>query len=307
MRCMNCGLPLSPARNVANCPRCGAPLNAFQGAAQRQFEQTGWENMGGMPPQNPWGQAASPGAYNPFLQQGQPDQAGLNAPGMNGFNNTGFNSNMGASPLLPRRPGPPPRNRPNPRTLFMVAGLCVFVSALILGLIALLVFSGNPSSGTANTNGNSAQTPTTGNTSQTAPTRTANASASPTAGTSPTATGTVYPGQQYISDAQMVANDPTTSAQPQPTTTFTVGSKMYVIFNLHPPAQGGAVCTYWYLNGNTNPVTTFQQAVKSTSRSSYTYAIYGSTGQAYVELYWANDKTCANQILAQRIDFTVTN
>lgn len=306
MKCMNCGLPLSPTSNATNCPRCGAPLNVFQGAAQQQFDQAGWGNMGGMPQQNPWGQAASPGAFSPFTQQGQQNQSGPYSPGMGNFNN-----NMGASPMVPRRPMPPPKNKANPRTLFMVAGLCVVVGALILGLIAVLVFSnsGKPSPNTANSNGNSANaSPTSGNTQQAAATSTANASASPTTGSaSPTVTGTAYPGQQYIDGAQMVASAPTSAQPQQPTTSFKVGSNMYVTFNLHPPSTGGAVCSYWYLSGNTNPVTTYQQAVKGSSRSSYTYAIYGSAGQAYVELYWASDKTCADKVLAQHVDFTVTN
>lgn len=301
MRCTNCGLPLSPTSNASNCPRCGAPLNAFQGAAQQQFEQAGWGNGGGMPPQQtPWGQAASPGSFNAFPQQGQFNQGGFNSPGM-----SGFNQNMGASPMVPRRPAPPPQRKATPRTLFMVAGLCLFVGALILGLVAVLSFSGNGkgSPNTANNNGNGAQPQATSATQAAAPTSTA--SASPTAGASPTATGTAYPGQQYVYGAQMVASAPTSAQQQQPATSFKVGSNMYVVFSVHPPSQGGVVCSYWYLNGN--QVTTYPQQIKSTSTFSYTYAIYSSPGQAYVELYWASDKTCADKVLAQHVDFTVTN
>jgi hypothetical protein len=182
-----------------------------------------------------------------------------------------------------------------------VAGLFVIAAGLILGVVAILAFSGN--GGTSpNTASVGTQAPT--STPQTAISPTVGASPSP--GVSPAATGTPYPGQQYLDGAQMVVSLPSGAQQPQPTTTFKVGNNMYVTFQLHPPAAGGAVCSYWYLNGNPNPVTTFQQAVKAGSRSSYTYAIYGSAGQAYVELYWASDKTCADKMLAQHVDFTVT-
>ncbi|MGH2508920.1 MAG: hypothetical protein ACRDHZ_16175, partial [Ktedonobacteraceae bacterium] len=89
---------------------------------------------------------------------------------------------------------------------------------------------------------------------------------------------------------------------------FAVGSQMYVTFNLHPPSQGGVVCILWYLNGKqlaTNPpITTIN--VSPTYHASYAYSIYNNAGPAYVELYWASDKTCADKVLAQHVDFTVT-
>src|SRR5437879_11551604 len=116
MRCMNCGLPLSPSRTLTNCPRCGAALNAFQGAQQpqQQFEQAGWESgAGGAGQQNLWGQGGSsaPNAFSPFPQQnqGNPNAFGLQQ-----------------TPMAPRRPYETPKSKANPRLLFMVAGLCVF-------------------------------------------------------------------------------------------------------------------------------------------------------------------------------------
>jgi hypothetical protein len=179
----------------------------------------------------------------------------------------------------------------------------VIAAGLILGVVAFLAFSGNggPAPNTAST---LTQTPAATSTAQVAPSPTADAS--PSASATPPLTASPYPGQQYIGSAQMVASLPGGTQQAPPTTTFKVGSNMYVTFTLHPPQAGGAVCSYWYLNGNPTPVVTFQQAVKAGSHSSYTYAIYGSAGQAYVELYWASDKTCADKILAQHVDFTVT-
>lgn len=299
MRCTNCGLPLSPSRTMTNCPRCGAPLNAFQGAQpqQQQLDQAGWEGgMGGVGQQNPWGQGNSPmpNAYSPFPQ---PNQGGLDANRVSG-------GGLQQSPLSPRRPyTPPPKSKTNPRLLFIVAGLFVFLAAMLLGLVYILGSSnsGNsPQNNTANTGQNtpsSQATTTPAGVTPTTDTTTPDANASPT--------GTVYPGQQYIDGAQMAAGVDKTTLQPQnPTTTFTVGSSMYVVFNLHPPSTGGAVCSYWYLGGT--QVTSYPFAVKGTSRISYTYAKYGSAGQGYVELYWASDKTCSDKVLAQHVDFTVT-
>lgn len=308
MRCMNCGLPLSPARTLTNCPRCGASLNALQGAQpqQQQFEQPGWEGgVGGTgQPNSLWGQGITPapGSYSTFPPQ---NQAGLNANG-NGRPGDGLQQ----SPLSPRRPYAPPTSLSNmkPRQLFMIAGLCVFLAAMLLGLVFVIgSHSNTPSSNTASTNPNN----TTGNGSapqatatQAGTTPTASDS-TPSASASPTDTGTAYPGQQYIDGAQMASGvDQQTLQAINPTTTFKVGSPMYVVFNLHPPSQGGAVCSYWYLGGN--QVTSYPFPVKASSHASYTYATYGSAGQGYVELYWASSKSCSDKVLAQHVDFTVT-
>lgn len=188
----------------------------------------------------------------------------------------------------------------------MIAGLCVIFGALLLVLVLAL---GSGILGNNSPNTTSAD-PTTSSTSQqtAVPTTAATAEATtPATETTPEATGTAYPAQQYIDNAQMAMGVNKQTMEPQqPTTTFKAGSTMYVTFNLHPPSTGGAVCTYWYLKGNSDPITSFSAVVKASSRSSYTYAIYGSAGEAYVELYWASDKSCADKTLAQHVDFTVT-
>ncbi|HXR66111.1 MAG TPA: hypothetical protein VN729_09310 [Ktedonobacteraceae bacterium] len=304
MRCTNCGLPLSPSRTTTNCPRCGAPLNALQGAQQQQQpEQSGWEGgMGGaspQPQQSLWGQGNTPvpGSYSPFPQ---PNQGGLNANRMGGFGDA-----PQQSPLSPRRPYSPQQNsKITPKLMFIVAGLFVVLAALLLGLVFILgsANSGNTSPNTASTNTNTAGSHATATTASATPT---DASTTPDANASPTASGTAYPGQKYIDGAQMAMgiNKQTLQAT-NPTTTFKAGSEMYVVFNLHPPSQGGAVCSYWYLAGK--QVTSYPFAVKAGSHASYTFATYGSAGQAYVELYWASTKSCSDQVLAQHIEFTVT-
>ena len=323
MKCTNCGLPLSPTRTTTNCPRCGTPISTFQqqpfeqqagwgnagGMPQQPFEQqAGWGNAGGVPPQNPWTQVASTTAPKTGFNQGVAGQNGLNGSPRPGLQQ---------SSLPPRRPYEQQKKRKNAQIMFIIAGLCVVLSALILIFVAVMG-SGNSGSppATANTNTNttnastataSASQPTaTPTTAQTDVTPTSTASTPTTDGT-PGANGTPYPGQQYISNAQMAAGVDNATLQPQnPTTTFKSGSNMYVIFSLSPPSTGGEVCLNWYLNGT--QITQSNFPVKGTSKGSYAYAVFGagSSGSAYVELYWATDSSCANETLAQHIDFTVT-
>ncbi len=295
MRCTNCGLPLSPARALTNCPRCGAPLNAMQGAPQ---QQQSWEgNMGGAGQQSPWGQGSSsmPGSFSPF----PPQNPGSLSPNRV----SGSGGDLPPSPLAPRRPPytTPPRKN-NSRLLFVVAGLCVFLAAMLLGLIYVLG-SANSNNNTPNTANSSSNTPTSGTTATAAATATTDASSTPEAGASPA--GTAYPGQQYIDNAQLAGNVNKKTLEPEnPATSFKVGAAIYVIFKLHPPSSGGVVCSYWYLSGK--QITQYVFAVKGSQHASYTYAIYGSAGSAYVELYWASSKSCSDKVLAQHVDFTVT-
>ncbi len=297
MRCINCGLPLSPARTVTHCPRCNTPLRADQGEFQQPLEVDGWGNMGGtmnMPQGNPWTQVGSTTPARPFPQgpqAGMGISGGLHTPGRSGAYGT-----PARQPQTPRRVGR------NTRPLFVVAGLCVMIGALLLVTIFFLVLGATKSSPVATA---SVQPTTTGGGSTPQVVATASATATDP-GVSPTASGTAYPAAQYIDSAQMATGVNAGTMQPtQVTTTFPVGSNMYVIFALHPPSQGGAVCSLWYLNGG-SPITSYSFNVSAGSHASYTYAMYNSAGSAYVELYWASDKTCSDKVLAQRVDFTVT-
>jgi hypothetical protein len=328
MKCTNCGLPLSPTRTTTNCPRCGTPINTLQqqpfeqqagwgnagNVPQQPFEQqAGWGNAGGVPPQNPWMQVASTTAPKPYPPAAMPNQ-GASLNGLNGS----FRPGLQQSSFPPRRPYEQPKKPKNTQIMFIIAGLCVVLSALILIFVAVIGSSnsGNSSATTVNTNASAANsgtatanasqstaTPTTATTNDATPTPAASA---PTDGT-PAANGTPYPGQQYINNAQMAAGVDNSTLQPQnPTTTFKSGSNMYVIFSVNPPSTGGEVCLNWYLNGT--QITQSNFPVKGTSRGSYAYAVFGagSSGSAYVELYWATDSSCDNKTLAQHIDFTVT-
>lgn len=291
MRCMNCGLPLSPTRITDHCPRCGVALNAMQGVQAPQQQQAGQANWeaGGAGPRNLWGQgnapAPAPGSYTSFSAH---NQATLQAGRMNG-SGTG-------SPPLPRSPYVPPRSTIRPRLLFMAAGLCIFLASLLLGLVYILGSNNNNS--TANQGG---ITPNSVNSTATA------------AGNTPTVTqtdasptSTPYPGQQYIDQAQMAQGvDPHTLQAVNPTTTFHVGARMYVVFQLHPPGQGGAFCIYWYQSGK-QVTAPYSYAVRPASQRSYSYATYGQAGDSYVDIYWASSTKCTDQLLAQHVTFTVT-
>lgn len=284
MRCMNCGLPLSPTRTPKTCPRCGVAVNTVEGVEQLPFGRGGW---GGAAPQhNAWGQevANQPWQQNQFgARPGQFSEtpAPMRLPG------------QPQSPFPPRRPIVPAPKKQGAGIKIALVGL--ITATLLLAVIAVVGFT-RLGKASPNTQGTVVSAPT-GTQAATSPTT---ASASPTTAASATATGTPYPAQQYIDGAQMVT-DPTTA---QPTSSFTVGSKMYVTFNLHPPAQGGEACSIWYLNGT--QITTAAIPVPANNHASNIWAIYSTAGPAYVELYWASDATCADKTLAQHVDFTVT-
>jgi len=179
---------------------------------------------------------------------------------------------------------------------FIVAGLCVITGGLILVFVYFMAL------GLPSTNATSANTGTPATTSNTLTSLTATAP-SPTALPSPT-TGT-FPGQQYIDNVQMASMVNTNTAQPlQTTTRFKVNQTIYVTFNIHPNGKSGAVCLLWYLNSRI--VTHYPLAVTATANAGYSYAIYGGTGEAYVEIYWASSTACNDKILAQHVNFTVT-
>jgi predicted RNA-binding Zn-ribbon protein involved in translation (DUF1610 family) len=274
MKCTSCGLPLSPLRTTAGCPRCGTPVNSGHKAAstpvQQQYQPPKWGTAGVV--------EAGAGTPLPDYQWAQNVQAPVSQPGF--------------SPGPPQQ-ATPPRNSRNTKLGFVVAGLCVLAGGLILILVYFLATSLSGS--------NSNNSATTTSTPQVSTTKTV-----PTATAAPSPTTTVYPGQQYIDNAQMSsAVDPNSLQPTQLTTTFKTGQKIYVAFHLHPPGHGGAFCIIWYLNSK--QVANFSLPVSATSKYSYAYSIYGGAGAAYVEIYWASTTQCTDQLLAQHTDFTVTN
>jgi hypothetical protein len=181
---------------------------------------------------------------------------------------------------------------------FFAAGLCVILGGVIL-LFVYYMALGLPSS---------TQATTADSNTGTAPTlRSTVNGASPTPVTpKATPTSASFPGQRYINTAQIASSVYPLGARPlQETTIFRVNQKVYVTFQLHTGEQAGAVCFIWYLNGRS--LFNYSLPVRPFQNTSYSFAIYGNAGAGSVELYWASSIRCTDEILAQRVSFTVTS
>ena len=287
MRCTSCGLPLSPTHTPTNCPRCGTPTDVSATPAQPYYQPVNWESSRvvdaeGIPLQN--SQLAqnlqSPPVYFPPSHSEQKWSGQVYQPGY--------------SPNPPPQFTPPTGSR-NTKLGLILASLCVLAGGLIL-IFVYFSATGLPGGSSSN----SAPTTSTPNVSTSTSTR------APTATSIPSQTATTYPGQKYIDNARMSAAVDQITLQPsQFTTTFKAGQNIYVSFKVHPDGHAGAVCISWYLHSKS--ITSFNLPVSATSKYSYAYAIYGGAGQAYVELYWSSSTQCTDKVLAQHVDFTVTN
>jgi hypothetical protein len=337
MRCTNCGLPLSPANTSGTCPRCHTLIGSSSGytpaasatppSSPSMYEQQwemgmgasagAWPEMGtgmGQPHLQgnveymPW-PSDTPSPAPLFQQPFQPAQP-ISLPGQFWSPAQGSLQTPAPAPVqtpMPTRnwmpPASDPRNAPvrlreNKRggqLGFTIAGLCVITGALIL-IFVYIVAMGLPPNGTY------ANTVTPGVVQRTA-TPQPTVAPSPTLAPSPTA---ALPGQQYVSNGQMASAIDQTSARPiTVATTFQVGQRVYITFNLHPEGHTGAVCLLWYQNGKFS--SQFEFGVSSINTTAYSYTYYHSTGPAYVELYWASSTACTDKQLAQRITFTITS
>ena len=268
MKCTACGLPLSPSRTNASCPRCGTAMSAGVGAPSQEMQ---------------WGQAA------PFVAS-EPPMMPISAPQAGQMWTAGSNGMQGPGSQFPMRPAPkrPPRNA---QVGFLIAGICVLMGGILLVVVYAMAMSqsGNPS--TANTT----------------PTSTHAASSpvvTPSSVVSPSPSATSFPAQQYLNNAQMSSVQPSASQPALPTTSFKVKQTFYVVFNVNSGGQGGEVCLKWYLNGKF--AFPYQFPVGAHTTFTYGQAVYSTPGPAYVELYWANNASCANEALAQHVDFTIT-
>lgn len=318
MKCTNCGLPLSPSRTYKHCPRCGMPIAAGPRPdlhpAHHYFESNremgSGENVNYTPPPTPI-MTQTPPAYPSLqapphtsrqVQQPQPTWAPHEpvAPHIpHTVQQSPHYASTGQAPLQSGQLGQTPSSRRNKTNLgFSLSGLCLLLGGLIL-LFVYYMSLGLPNS-TTNTAG---QHTGTSHVAQTTPNST-----TPTP--SPTLvmpTATPFPGQHYIDNAQMASSvNLATSKVIQPATTFKVNQKVYVSFQLHTGGQTGAVCLLWYLNG-TKLFPGYPLTARSNESAAYTFAVYGSTGSAYVQLYWASSAKCTDEILAQQVSFTVTN
>jgi hypothetical protein len=289
MRCTSCGLPLSPTHTPTNCPRCGTPTEAASRASQPQYQQAFWETSRVVDA------AGTPPAQYQSAQNGQ-HSPGYFPPPQTGHNWSGEAYQPGYPPVPP--PPIPSSNGFNITKFgFIIAGLCILIGSLIL-IFVYFSTTGLPGGSTGNSPASTSTS--TSNTPRSTPTTAS------TATVIPTQTATTFPGQQYVNNARTSAAIDQNTLQPsQFTSTIKTGQNIYVTFQVHPKGHAGAVCIIWYLNSKL--VTDFSLPVSATSKRSYAYAIYGRGGPAYVELYWASSTQCAGKVLAQHVNFTVTN
>jgi hypothetical protein len=126
--------------------------------------------------------------------------------------------------------------------------------------------------------------------------------------TTPIASPTLtYPGQQYIANAQTATINGATAQPTIPSSTFKVGQRIYITFDVHPNGQTGAICLLWYINAT--QFASYPFALNTTSTTStYSYASTANAGSGYVEIYWENAPSCIdpNKILSGHVNFTVT-
>jgi hypothetical protein len=306
MRCTNCGLPLSPANTNMVCPRChtsmaSGPQQVVQqmpflpvATPQAPFPPTVpmWEPTSAptptlTPPATP---TPVPGSYPSFQQ-------GYSAAQQISMEQQYMMRSQSQPVSLPSALTKPLRTS---LLGYFIAALCVIAGGLLLVFVYFMGLS-LPTGGTLSVNTTS---PIVTQAVQPSPT---SARPSPTTVPSATAsTNSAFPGQQYIDNPQMASAVNTVTAQPtQITTTFTVNQKIYVTFSIHPNGKTGTVCFSWFLNNHN--VTHFSFAAGGANTNGYSYAIYGGTGKAYVQIAWANSNLCNNPLLAQQVSFNVVN
>lgn len=208
-------------------------------------------------------------------------------------------SEAGAFPHPPQRT---PLN-PNKRTIrfgFTVSGLCILTGGLILIFVYMMSLSLPPSSSTQlssqSNQGQNTTTPVAVKPTEAPSPTVADATSTSTAGS--------FPGQQYIGNAQTASAINTTAAVPTSVTSqFKTNQKIYITFTAHG-GQSGTVCLLWFINNQQFDNYEFQ--VDANSTPAYSYTSTGTPGTGYVQVYWATQPTCADKLLAQQVNFTVS-
>ncbi len=332
MRCSQCGLPLSPSRT--HCPRCGspaggadkrvagkaapdAPLMLFpQGEAASPSGQAGVQQQ--------WG--AAHGGWSSVPQMSFPASAGDLArpqdinlsmhPQQVGMQASSVVPGWQGRPTMPSPVTPPPFASPHAsastvrgrsaarrkaRAGFTLAGICIFCGAALLLCVFLLAQSPAPDSQPATLSNIAppAHTPVALTSVVDTPTPTA-----PSITPTPT-----FPAQEYAFNAQMASMADDVTGRPTVlTTSFRVKQKMIVAWQVDPHGQYGAICVRWYINDQYQAFADYGGiAVRPASLRGFSYIYPGVAGPGYVELYWASNVSCTDRVLAQRVDFTVSN
>ncbi|MEO8973458.1 MAG: hypothetical protein ABI406_17870 [Ktedonobacteraceae bacterium] len=325
MRCTHCDLPLSPTSTARVCPRCHMPvvtgINTAAKSKRASMAQPpswddgvaphGWQENSGTvagtpPPASPFPMSQQA----PYPQPGQmwlptPPSLPAQLPDVTGSHFSGREVGEESRPLQqPSNVYTPETRRTHMRTSnvgFIIAGSFVLTGGLLLILVYFLAAGLSPS--TVQT-----QSITAGNSVTKATRHQTPTAVVPTgkAKPSPAATSGAFPAEQYITDPQMASAVNTSTAQViQAATTFKVGQKVYVTFTIHPNGRSGAVCLQWY--ANTRTFSNFEFSISPGSTVAYSYTYYATSGPAHVEIYWASSVSCSDELLAQRINFTVVH
>ncbi len=305
MRCLRCDMPLSPTKT--SCPRCGtatvagddkgalSPAFAHTPFGQKQQHNSGFTGTAvEVEPANySWGSLTRNLQETPLATTPVPPQTPF--PGQR-EEVSGSTHTQDAPALVSQ-----PKARWSSANIgFGLAGLCTTVACLLL----LFVY------GIAQTLPSTSNRPSTRSASNTTamaqhtPERVLSPTAiAPTASSMPT-----YPGQQYIAHAQTAAAiNFSTEQATLPASTFRVGQKIYVTFNVQPNGHTGAVCLLWFINAT--QFASYPFAINTiTTTPAYSYAATNNVGTGYVEIYWENAPSCTdpNKILGSHVDFTVT-
>jgi hypothetical protein len=114
------------------------------------------------------------------------------------------------------------------------------------------------------------------------------------------------PAQSLLASAVLASNfNEQTGQILQQSTDFKVNQKIYVVLSLRPRGDSHAACLNWYLNNLL--VNKFAFEVNPASNYNYySYAIMSTTGNGRVEISLASTTDCADALLAQKLNFTVT-
>lgn len=334
MRCLQCGMPLSPART--NCPRCGAPggnTGVRHSGKLRLIPDTSPTPPNGYPPvvaQPSWGTMApavptleasqgqgtmpgQPGQFSsqtgPFPYSVQDTQQPVDMP-----NQMYVPSTPNQPVALPFSPLPPPnpyrstqaphRRQTKTKLGFTVAGMCFVTGALIMIFVFIMAQSlsaDNKATGIANADNSAPVQDVATNTPE------AGQKPSPTSlQTTPTPPAT---GGAYIDNTNLASSVDLHTGQPLVATqTFHRGQAIYVTMTIHQAAYSGAVCINWSINNQmvpyANPAAP-EGATYLAQTSAYFYYKPGAAGSGYVDIAWSNTTACTNKVPVQHLLFTI--
>ncbi len=310
MRCSRCDMPLSPAKT--SCPRCGTAVasGSFKEQGERPFAfvqasaYQGQQNNSSVigtavdvaPAQYNWVPQAKSVLETPFATVLPSPQTPLTSRLEDAQAATHIQDAQAFSTLSPL----PKADNRSAGMGFGLAGLCTVLACLLLLFVYVIAQTLPPPDGSSSTRLANKSSLVAQNTPMIDLSSTAT-----TPAVSPTAT---YPGQQYIANAQTATAINVVTAQPTlPTSTFTVGQKIYITFDVHPNGHTGAICLLWFINAT--QFASYPFALNTTNTTSaYSYAATRNAGPGYVEIYWENAPSCIdpNKVLSDHIDFTVT-